>query len=343
MTGPGRRSNGGWSRALALLATLALAGCVRSSQAGADPEDRPPASTPVAPPEATPVHTSAVARKTLEIQVTATGRTEALRQDRVRAPFASRLVALPVTDGDRVAAGEVVAEVVSKNSEAALRGARQMLKAARSEQDAADARRAVEVAEADLVREPLRAPANGVVVSHAAETGDYLDESEVLLTIAEAGAIYFDAQVPQADLSRVRSGQRARVELPAAGRAPLPAVVHDRLPAASSANMSAPVRLDFEPPRPGLATGLFGSASIVVGVHRRAAVVPAEAVLRDDVTGVSRLAFLDAGRVHWEQVRTGARQGGLVEILSPVLPTGRAVITSGQVGLPEGARVNVEK
>jgi HlyD family secretion protein len=348
VTGGGRTSTGGWTRPAAaiLLATLALVGCGRadSGQAGGDPEDRSAASRPGASLEATPVRSASVARKTIEVRVAATGRTEALRQDRVRAPFASRLVALHVTDGDHVSASEVVAEVVSKNSEAALRGARQMLEAARTEQDAADARRAVEVAEADLVHEPLRAPAEGVVLSHAAQTGDYLDEGEVLLTIAEAGAIYFDAQVPQADLSRVRPGQRARVDLPAAGPTPLPAVVHDRLPAASSANMSAPVRLDFEPARPDLATGLFGSAAIVVGEHAGATVVPAEAVLRDDVTGVSRLAVVDAGKAHWIEVRTGVRQEGWVEILPPpALPTGQEVITSGQVGLPEGAAVSVEK
>ena len=336
---------GAWQRAGAIIAALALGACgpAGSIQSSSAPPQPGPASTPVAPAETTPVRIAAVARKSLEVRVTATGRTEALRQDRVRAPFASRLVALHVTDGDHVSAGKIVAEVVSKNSEAALRGARQMLEAAKTEQDNADARRAVEVAQADLVREPLRAPADGVVLSHSAETGDYLDEGEVLLTIAEAGAIYFDAQVSQADLRQVRPGQRARVDLPAAGTAPLKAVVHGLLPAASSANMSAPVRLDFEAPQPRLATGLFGLVTIVVGMQADAVVVPAEAVLRDDVTGVSRLAVVDAGKAHWVKVRTGIGQEGLLEILDPALPPGQDVITGGQVGLPEGTAVSVRK
>jgi multidrug efflux pump subunit AcrA (membrane-fusion protein) len=291
---------------------------------------------------ATPVRAAPIERADLDVIVTAPGRSDALRQDRIRAPFPARLVALRVTEGDKVAAGQVVAEVVSKNSEAARQGAEQMLAAARSPQDSADAQRAIQIARQALVRQPLRAPAAGVVLSHAAEEGDYLDEGEVFLTIAEAGAVYFNAQVTQSDLARVRAGQRARVDMPAVGAAPVGAVVHGVLPAASSQTLSAPVRLDFSPPRPDLALGLFGTAGIVVGRARNAIVVPAAAVLRDDVTGTSRVAVIDsASMAHWVVVQTGAQQGDRVAISSPPLVPGQRVIVQGQVGLPDSTRVQI--
>jgi RND family efflux transporter MFP subunit len=293
---------------------------------------------------ATPVHAAAIARADLDVVVTAPGRTDALRQDRIRAPFPARLVALRVTDGDKVTAGEVVAEVVSKNSEAARQGAEQMLAAARSAQDSADAQRAIEIAGRTLVRQPLRAPAAGVVLSHAAEEGDYVDEGEVFLTIAEAGAGYFNAQVTQSDIDRVRPGQRAHVDLPAVGPEPVGAVVHGVLPSASSQNLSAPVRLDFSPGRPDLPVGLFGTASIIVAHQRDAIVVPAAAVLRDDVSGVSRVAVIDSASVaHWVVVQTGAQEGDRVAITSPTLTPGQRVIVQGQVGLPDSTRVQIQQ
>ena len=228
---------------------------------------------------ATPVQAAAIARADLDVLVTAPGHTEALRQDRIRAPFPARLVALRVTDGDKVTAGQVVAEVVSKNSEAARQGAEQMLAAAQSAQDSADAQRAIQIAQQTLVRQPLRAPAAGVGLSHAAEEGDYLDEGEVFLTIAEAGAVYFNAQVTQSDLDRVRPGQRATIDLPAVGPVAVGAVVHGVLPAASSQNLSAPVRLDFSPARPDLPVGLFGTASLVVARRRGVVLGPPAAAL----------------------------------------------------------------
>jgi multidrug efflux pump subunit AcrA (membrane-fusion protein) len=120
------------------------------------------------------------------------------------------------------------------------------------------------------------------------------------------------------------------------------AVVHGILPSASSQNLSAPVRLDFSPARPELPVGLFGTVTIIVGRHEGAIVVPAAAVLRDDVSGVSRVAVIGAGdQAHWIAVQTGLREGGQVEIVSPAITPGTRVITDGQVGLPEGAKVQV--
>jgi multidrug efflux pump subunit AcrA (membrane-fusion protein) len=91
------------------------------------------------------------------------------------------------------------------------------------------------------------------------------------------------------------------------------------------------------------ALNLFGTAHVVVSEHRDVLVVPAPAVLRDDVTGVTRVATVTAqGAVHWVDVTTGVSARGLVEITAPPLPLGAPVVTSGQVGLPEGARVPVE-
>lgn len=324
---------------------LFMPGCSRSG--GSDEAPSSAAESAASPgtqaPTAVPVRVDTVALEDLDVVVTAPGRTEALRQDRVRAPFSARVVSLRVTDGDRVTAGEVVAEVESKNSEAALRGARQMLASARTPQDSVDAQRAVELAQRGLVRQPLLAPTAGVVLSHGAETGDYVDEGEVLVTIAEAGAVYFDAQVSQSDVARVRPGQHATIDMPAAGGV-VTAVVHGLLPSASSENLSAPVRLDFRPPRPRLSVGLFGTAHIVVAQRRDADVVPVASVLRDDVTGVSRIAEVRPdGTAHWVVVQTGVQQGGRVEILSPQLARGTRVVTDGQVGLPEGATVQVER
>lgn len=330
--------------ALALLGGVLLAAC--SGGGSGDGDGGAAASETGAAPTATnvPVSVATVRHEMLNVIVTAPGRTEALRRDRVRAPFASRLMSLRVTDGDHVAKGQIIAVVVSKNSEAALDGAEQMLAAARSPDDRADAQRAVDVARRNLVQQTLRAPADGVVLSHAAEAGDYVDVNEVLVTIAETDTVYFNAQVAQSDVGRVRSGQHASIDIPAVGTQAVTAVVQGLLPMASSQNFSAPVRLDFSPPRRHMPLGLFGTASIVVAQHMDATVVPASAVLRDDVTGVTRVAIVESsGAAHWLTVEAGVREGGRVEIVKPPIAAGMHVITDGQVGLPEGAKVVVQQ
>ena len=72
-------------------------------------------------------------------------------------------------------------------------------------------------------------------------------------------------------------------------------------------------------------------------------------MLRDDVYGTSRVAVvLPDGTARWVQVTTGIREGDAVEITAPppspqpALAVGTPVIVAGQVGLPDGARVQAQ-
>lgn len=317
-----------------LLVLLLVLECSRRS-------DPPPAGADTAQvATGTPVVVAAVTRASLTVAVGGPGRTDALRQLRVRAPFIGTLVLLAVADGDRVERDQVIGAVVSRNSEAALAGARIMRDAARTPLQQDDARRALALAQQGLVRRALRAPEAGVVVSHAATEGDLVNEGDEILSIAAAGSVVFVAQITQSELPPIHPGQRATIELPARST-PVAGVVHGVLPSASSADVTAPVRIDFVGSRAPVTLGLFGTARIVVGDVRDALVVPAAAVLRDDAYGTSRLALVTTdGRVRWVAVTPGITQGGLVQIASP-LAVGERVIVAGQGGLADGAPVQV--
>ncbi|HEY6060788.1 MAG TPA: efflux RND transporter periplasmic adaptor subunit [Gemmatimonadales bacterium] len=324
-----------------LLVAVLLAGCGGRDQS----RETATAQADTSPKEgATPVTTAPVRIATLAITVTAPGHTDVLRPLHVRAPFSGTVAALNVADGDRVSRGEALGTFVSRSSAAALAGARAMLAAAQTEAERWDAQRAFDLATRSLVEFPLRASEAGVVVSHAANAGDLVTEGDDILVIAPAGAVAFIAEVVQTDLPRVRPGQRVAVDL-AARVAPLAGRVHGVLPAASAENLSAPVRIDLVAGGGAIGTGLFGTARITVGERRQVPVVPEAALLQDDVYGTTQVAVVGPPPdrlAHWVQVTLGARGGGQVEILSPSLPPGTAVIVSGQVGLPEGAPVRVQ-
>lgn len=318
---------------------LLLAACTgRDTARGGDV----PGSDSAAATEATPVGATAVRVANLAVAIHAPGRTDVLRPLHVRAPFTGSVVSLRVADGDRVAAGDELGSVVARAGAAALAGARAMLDAARTDAERQDAQRALALATQNLVQHPLRAPEGGVVVSHAANAGDLVNEGDDILVLAPAGSVAFIAQVVQSDLPQVHAGQQVAVDL-AARVGPLPGVVHGILPAASSENLSAPVRIDFRGTFRGIGLGLFGTARITVGERRGVPVVPEAAVLRDDVYGTSRLAVITPDhRAHWVAVTTGVHDGGLVEIVSPTMAPATAVIVTGQVGLPEGTPVRLQ-
>ncbi len=103
--------------------------------------------------------------------------------------------------------------------------------------------------------------------------------------------------------------------------------------------MTTPVRIRLTSVAATIGIGLVGTAEIVVAEHRNVPTVPDEAILRDDVNGTTRIAIVDGGKLHWQLVQTGLSDRNAVEIVSPPLSPGTEVITSGQVGLAEGAPV----
>lgn len=159
--------------------------------------------------------------------------------------------------------------------------------------------------------------------------------------MAAQGSAVFRADVAQNDLARIRAGQPARIRL-ASRPDTLLGTVHGVLPAASSSAFTAPVRIDLRRQLEVPSVGLFGTAVVTVGKRAGVLSVPVDAVLTDDVTGVSRVARVSGGKAHWITVRTGVTDRGRIEVAGPGLSAGDEVVVSGQVGLPDSARVHVQ-
>ncbi len=320
---------------------VCASGCKPS--AGADAVDAGAADAPAAAPSdsGTPVKVARVVRGTLKVTVSGPGRTDALEQQKVRAPFKGILRELRVADGDRVTDGQVIAVLASQESEAALIGAQAMLRSADTPQQRADAEQALKLAQRGLVNAQLRAPEAGVVVSHGADEGSLVAEAQDLVSLAATDSFVFLANIAQTELSRIRPGEPVEVRL-AAQSATLRGTVHGVLASASATDLAAPVRIDFAAGRMPGALGLFGTAVITVAERRDVPIVPQAAVLRDDINGVQRIAVVSAdGKAQWQEVKTGAVESDRIEIATPVLQPGTQVIVEGQVGLPEGAKVLV--
>lgn len=319
---------------MALSATLF--GCSGSHEAGGSGARA--SADPTEAAAATPVRVAIARLNTLSLQVTAPGQTDVLRQVHVRAPFTGVLTGLRVADGDRVAKGDTLGTMVSLNSEAALEGARAMLASARTPEDSSDAHRSLALARGNQIVRGVTAPEAGVVLQHAASPGDRLAEGDNMLELAADHSTVFIANVAQSAAVDVRAGQLAEVRL-AATATVIHGSVHSVLPAASSTAFTVPVRIDIGQAMPFPSVGLFGTATITVAHKVGVLTVPNEAVLTDDITGISSVAVVHDGRAFWVAVTKGVEDGGSVGVTGHGLAPGDTVIVSGQVGLPDSTRV----
>lgn len=330
---------------LVAVAAASIVGCSRKSAGEADAKDSAASSDSASTDSlaTTPVHMAVVERGNIAITVTGPGRTDALEFQNIRAPFTGILTSVRYNVGDRVGSGQAVASIVNQASQAALIGARDMVRSAATAAQRADAERALFLARQNLVSTQLTAPRGGIVVSRAASEGELVSQGDSILDIASGNSIVFIARIAQTDLTQIRPGQSVRLTLPGQ-LGPVPGTVHSLMPADSNGSMAVPVRIDVgrnvQTAGGPIQPGLFGTAEITTGQKSGVPIVPATAVLRDDITGISRIAVVSAkGRVHWLTVTAGATQGGNVEIVTPAIAAGQRVIVSGLVGLPEGSKV----
>ncbi len=337
-----------WLLVLAAALTLACGhGATGSDDEGSAGDGGVQATGGGSMPAGTPVQVAPVEQATMLDRVSAPGQTEALIEQKVRAPFDGTLTELDVVEGSRVTKGQRIGEIVARDSAAALEGAREMQRQARTDTQRSEAARAIELARENLVTAPLTTSVAGLVTMRSAAAGDRVTADQELVTIAAADSLIFRADVPQSELGRVAPGQQAAVEL-AGGAKPLPARVHGPLTPETKSDLTAPLRLDFtHRPAPldrtPLVPGRFGTARITVAEHRDVPVVPPAAVLRDDVSGTSRVGTVgDDQKLHWVVVDTGIEDGDRVEILSPPLAPGTRVVVSGQVGLAEGTPLAIQ-
>jgi multidrug efflux pump subunit AcrA (membrane-fusion protein) len=315
---------------VALLLTIASSGC--GSRGGGEARDES-AGEPVVS-----VRVRALETRRFDDVVTGSGQWRSGGESVISAPFAGLVESLELRAGDRVSAGQRVGVLVTRETWAALKGAELMQREARDGAGRDEARRALELAQRDLVRVPLTAPLDGVVLRRSAEPGAQVAEGAEIVAVAPWRTVVFEAHVPAALAARVRAGQPATVLEP--GTPPRATLVQRVLPTASEADQAALVWLS--PAGAGGTPGLgrFGNAEILVGAARRATGVPDSALVEDDLTGQRRVAVVGPdGRLAWTAVTLGAAVPGWHELVSPALAPGTRVVVEGQHGLPDRTRV----
>jgi multidrug efflux pump subunit AcrA (membrane-fusion protein) len=117
-------------------------------------------------------------------------------------------------------------------------------------------------------------------------------------------------------------------------------------PAADPQSQSVRARITFaelgSSERSALKTDMFGTARIVVGVHRGVLLIPRSALLRNDETNETSLVIVTPDSLAVTiPVSVAAATDSLVEVAGGGLSEGQLVITEGNYGLPDSTRVRV--
>ncbi|MDP3158970.1 MAG: efflux RND transporter periplasmic adaptor subunit [Reyranella sp.] len=325
--------------------------------------------------ELIPVELHTISPRGLVDTVRFTGTTQPVDQTIVKARVPGRLAEVLVREGDKVTKGQVLARFEEAELQSKVNERRSALEAARADarwtsrdrsdkeslasrnivsQSAADLARAtaenrssmVAVAEAQLevaVRNlndaQVVAPFDGVVGERLANQGESLPVDGKILALLDTSHVEIAAQMPAADVVRLRVDQPATVTLEGFGDRAFTGRITRISPTTQAGSRSIPVYVEIVDRHEALRGGLFAMGTVNVQEKSHALAVPASAMRKDD-QGDFVLAIEGGALVRKPvgAVRTWSR-GELVEVKG--LESGMQIVSAPLPGLRAGQRVKV--
>ena len=363
------RINKSWT--LAALAAVGLAAAIavgtpRLKAAAPDKKGKPPA-----PLEFTARDVVRLAPHALITDLNAPGSIQAVSQATMRAKLSAEVRRVLVREGERVTAGQVVAEfdTASLRAQAAERAATvesaraQLVQSERTREsnaqlvkqnfvsqnafDSADAgyraqRAAVDVAAAQLAQTQVllndavvRSPIAGFVARRHVQPGEKVAFDAPLFAIVDLAQLEVQAQVPVSDVAQVLPGARAEVDVEGLpGRVFIGRV--DRVnPSTEPGTRSIHVFVALDNAEAVLKSGMFARVRLRVGTAEAVPALPIAAVQVD--AGQAFVWAIDEGKLSRRPIEVGRRdeRAQLVEVKSGIGP-GVAVLGSKFDNLRDG-------
>jgi Cu(I)/Ag(I) efflux system membrane fusion protein len=183
---------------------------------------------------------------------------------------------------------------------------------------------------------PFASPASGFVIEKNVVEGAAVEAGMKLYRIAALNSVWVEAEVYEADLPRVHTGQHVSVTLDYVPGHAYQGKVSYVSPFLDALARTGRVRVELPNPALQLRPGMYASVELATD-PQPCLQVPASAVV---YTGPRRLVFVDQGegRFRPQEIRIGAQGNGSYEVLEGLSP-GDRVATSGVFLIAAEARI----
>lgn len=184
----------------------------------------------------------------------------------------------------------------------------------------------------------LKSPVNGIVAHKTVVEGDRVEPGMNLFHIADLSRVWVEAIVYESEITLIKPGQRAELEIDQLKKRNIAGKVDFIYPYLDGKSRANKIRLIFSNPEMQLKPGMFATVYIQSPVAKSSLAVPAEAVI---YSGKRRIVFVSKGEGKFEprEVKIGIEsEDGFVQVLSGLFQ-GEEVVVSGQFLLDSESRM----
>ena len=315
-------------------------------------------------------------QRRLTVETELPGTVQAVSQATVRAKLSAEVKRVLVQEGDRVSAGQVVAEFDTAQLRAQLAERAAALESARAQLNTSERTRhanaqlvkqnfisqnafdtadgayqtqlaAAAVAKAQLEQTQLmlddavvRAPISGAVAKRYVQPGEKVGFDAPLVALVDLSRLEVQAQASVADVSKIQHGMPAQVVIEGIANRTFGGRVERINPSAEPGTRTIHVYVSIRNEESLLKAGMFARVGLSTATEKETAALPLSAVRSEG--GQSYVWVISGDRLTRRNVATGTRdeRAQLVEIMFGVQPT-EAVLATKFDNLQEGFAAKV--
>lgn len=288
----------------ALLLAIAVAGCQPGGPDAKNAEGKM-GEEAKRPPLIIPVEVASPTRGDMSAYFETSTRVEAERRVDVSSKGSSRCVALFVDEGDTVSEGDILAELekaeaqalfdqssvqVRQNETTFALAMRQHDEGLGTKMDMDNARYGLEQSRATLESQKLaldnltiRAPIDGVITTRVIQQGMLVSVGESVFSIMDPSSYILTISPPEKELSRLKVGQTAEVQVDALPGRTFKASIRRINPSVDPVTGTIKVVLDFDEELDGkLRESAFSRVKLVMSTRKNVILIPKEAIVEEN-------------------------------------------------------------
>jgi RND family efflux transporter MFP subunit len=281
---------------------------------------------------------------------------------KLAAPIAGIVAFVHVIEGQNVKAGDVVVQLDDRMAQAAVEKAQHALEFAQqvasrrdrlvgiggistqlkeeADQNLAAARAELASVQAATAQVRLASPLDGVVAHINVQPGQSVDLNTIVAEIIDLKRLVVTVNVPADEAMLVHAGQSAEIFVENGGKPAATGSVSFVSPTIDVKTAAAVVRIPL-PEDSALRPGQFVRARVTTEELDGRLAVPRESVIRTE--DGKAIYIVQSGKAVQLPIKTGLRDGDLVEVDAEGLKEGDMVVTVGAYGLPKETKIRIIK
>lgn len=202
--------------------------------------------------------------------------------------------------------------------------------------DAAEAEK--EVAKLNYKYAKIRAPFSGKITERMIKKGQHVKLQDHLFSIADFNPLIAKLYLPEKEVNRFKTGQKAYITPDANPNERLVGTVARISPIVDPQTGTVKVTVEVDDTQGEVRPGSFVRVDIVVDTHEKTLVVPKRSIVQDGTEVYAFVVIADS--VNRVDVSLGYENSDKYEILKG-LNLGDTVVTVGQGGLKDGSKVKI--